>query len=171
MNRRTFVALASAVVFAARPAAGQGLAPLVSIDELIRIINDPAAISKLLGEMDTLRLLILVGTGDVSRQPTNDQYRQFRNVLTNPDMIGSARALLQSPDARERLSTLALPRAQSGIPKLQGLLAQIGIQESSRLMSIFLRAFYSFTVLVTAAVPHEQPWYCRCYGLEFLCRS
>jgi hypothetical protein len=70
-----------------------------------------------------------------------------------------------------------LATAEKLVSELEPVLARVrqqlihnGINESSRLIVVFLRAFNLFTQSLVALSPDNDHWYCHCYGLELLCK-
>jgi hypothetical protein len=163
MERRSFVAFPQ-----------DGVTPPASVNDLLGIVNTPPLLAELLREMDALWTVVTLGDPTLPSTPLmgeqRESYTRYRNQLGGIESVVHLIAALQNNDVRHRLTQLASSLDETS-QRLRQHLVQIGINESSRLMAVFTRAFREFSLLLSAASLDNDKWYCHCYGLEILCRS
>ena len=168
-DRRLFVTGVALLMLAPRRAVAQPAASSVaslSMGDLRGLVGNPGAMEKLLQEMDlTCSVAALSQSRRTNEPPPPDAraaYFQIRAFLT----LNQRQALIaavQAADA-ERIARAAAS-VRDVLPALQKLLAEGGLQPSGPLMDQLLRAFTTFTQLVSLA-PNNDRWWCRCYGLR-----
>jgi hypothetical protein len=174
MNRRGFVGVAgvSLALLSSQPAFPQEPTSIdVSLDDLFRLVTNPVAIGRVLAEMDALWIVLVEGnptTGAGSFGEARSSYLRYRSQL-NPDTMPRVRAGIESGDWMQTMAQLDKD-LQPILIRLRQQIIENGINETSRLVTVFLRAFNTFTKMLRALSADNDAWYCHCYGLELLCR-
>ena len=167
MDRRKFVALtgASLPLLVSSLALSQEHQPVnISPEQLLALAVNPPEFYLMVAEMDACWISLVEGNPSAtvdSVANARKAYLQYRAHL-NPDNLNRVGVLQRRDDALSELEPV--------LARVRQQLIQNGINESSRLIVVFLRAFNGFTQSLVALSPDNDHWYCHCYGLELLCK-
>jgi|HubBroStandDraft_6_1064221.scaffolds.fasta_scaffold51542_6 hypothetical protein len=174
MDRRKFVALtgASLPLLVSSLALSQEHQPVnISPEQLLALAVNPPEFYLMVAEMDACWISLVEGNPSAtvdSVANARKAYLQYRAQL-NPDNLNRIVATLKNTDWMATAEKL-LSELEPVLARVRQQLIQNGINESSRLIVVFLRAFNGFTQSLVALSPDNDHWYCHCYGLELLCK-
>jgi hypothetical protein len=166
MNRRIFFSALTASLPLRIASAQQPALPTLS-----SLIDTPAALDRVILEMDALWSIMALNETRKSGRPPSQQeratYFNLRAQIASPqrDQLVAA---LRSPEAMARAAQAA-NAAEPTLARLRSVLEEIGVRSGSPLLNQLVDGFAIFNQLLVARSPQNARWWCNIYGLALLC--